>query len=289
MARSMTGFGSGEAELAGGRLSLELRSVNHRHLDLRLNLPVELSTIAFDVEQRLRAKLGRGRFDVTARVDGTSLASGLDRGRARAAFRALADLRDELAPGAELPLGLLGSVPELFRSAPAYDRDALLAAFDVASIAANADLTRRREVEGRALAGDMRTHLAVARDSCAAIAREAPTVVESHRQRLRERIRRLLDADVALDPGRLEQEIAIAADRCDVSEELARLSCHFDQLEAQLDKDGPIGRKIDFLLQEMSREANTVGSKSQSAVVAQAVVELRTAIERIREQAQNLE
>ncbi len=289
VARSMTGFGSGEAPLAGGQLSVEMRSVNHRFLDLRLHLPDELDGVQFSIEQRLRAGLGRGRFDVVVRLSGPPPADGVDRARARAAFRALGELRDELAPGSDLPLAVLGSIPEIFRFAPRYDAAVVLVAFDAASQAALAELTRMRDAEGGALASDLRAQLDRARASCSTIVSSGAANLEIQRQRLHERVRRLVDADVVLDPGRLEQEIAILADRCDVSEELARLGAHFDQLEGLLGGSGALGRKIDFLLQEMAREANTIGSKSQSAAVTREVVELKTAIERMREQAQNLE
>jgi uncharacterized protein YicC (UPF0701 family) len=309
----MTGFGSGEAPLAGGRLSIEVRSVNHRFLDLRLHLPDELAGVAFTIEQRLRGQLGRGRFDVQVRLAGPAPADAsgtreagptrspsevgnprsgtdcIDRERARAAFRALAELRDELAPGSELPLAVLGAIPEIFHFAPRYDDAAVLAAFDAASQAALAELTRMRDTEGGALAADIRVQLGRARASSSAIASASPANVTLQRERLQERVRRLLTSDVALDPGRLEQEVAILADRCDVSEELARLAAHCEQLDGLLGSEGALGRKIDFLLQEMAREANTIGSKSQSAAVAREVVELKTAIERMREQAQNLE
>ena len=289
MARSMTGYGSGEAPLGLGLLTVEIRAVNHRYVDLRLNLPDELAGLAFDFEQRIRPKLQRGRFDVAARLTTQAAPAAIDRDRAVAVYRALAELRDELAPGTELPLSVLASMPDLFRRTPSWSREALLASFDLAAAAALLALSHMRDIEGRALTEDMRHRLTEARQLRHAIVAELPSVVTAHRIKLSERIARLGELEVALDPARLELEVAIFADRSDVSEELGRLESHFNQLDTLFDGSDSVGRKVDFLLQEIMRETNTLGSKSQSASIAHAVVELKTAIERLREQAQNLE
>jgi len=285
----MTGYGAGEAPLGAGTLTVEIRSVNHRYVDLRLNFPEELERMAFDVERLLRPRLQRGRFDVSARVTQGSAPTTFDRERAIALYHDLAELRDELAPNTELPLTVLAAVPDLFRAAPCWDRETLLASFEVASMRALAAVAVMREAEGEALTADIRARLAEARALRQALLAEVPAAVDAHRTRLRERIGKLLDTDMGLDPSRLEVELAVFADRSDVSEELSRLESHFAQLDTLLSSNEPVGRKIDFLLQEFMREANTLGSKSQATAIAHAVVELKTAIERMREQAQNLE
>lgn len=287
----MTGFGVGEAPLGGGRIVVEARSVNHRFVEVRVNLPPELSTHAYLLEQHVRTRIARGRFDITARVMGSALPPAeLDADRARAAFEALAQLRDEVAPSAELPLSILAAVPDLFRvpELPATEpiRVALTAALDAALDAL--DLLRQRE--GAALARDLTTHITDARQIAAAIAQRTANVAKGYRERLRERVARLLSGtDVEPDPGRLEMELAMLADRSDVSEELARLGSHLDQLEGLLDVDQPIGRTMEFLLQELAREANTVASKSPDAALTQRAVDLKAAVERMREQVQNIE
>jgi uncharacterized protein (TIGR00255 family) len=285
----MTGYGAGSARLGGGTLSVEIRSVNHRHVDLRLDLPKELAPIAYEVEPSLRARLVRGRYDVTARLDGAATPPLLDRERARAAYRELAALRDELAPGTALSVAVLASLPELFRATPEWTRDELVRSFEEAANGALHALVAMRTHEGRHLADDVRTRLEEARTQRARIAEEVPLTVERERRRLSERIARLVEPGTSVDPGRLELEVVLFADRADVSEELARLASHFEQAERLLSSDDAVGKKLDFLLQEMVREANTIGSKSPSAPIAHAVVELKTAIERMREQAQNLE
>ncbi len=291
--RSMTGFGLGEVPLGSGKLGVEIRGVNHRFLDVRVRVPRELGELAGFVEQVAREKLTRGRYEVAMRVEGVSLgAPVLDRARARAAYRALCDLRDEVAPGSDVPLSLLGAMPDLFVSSVESEseiehvRAATRAAFD----AAVGSLDGMRAREGVALRDDLLRRLERVRQLAREIELRAPSVLEAHRRRLKERAERLravVETDV--DRTRLEQEIAMFAERCDVCEELTRLESHGEQLAALLGSDEAVGRRLDFLLQEMAREANTVGAKSPDAPTAHAVVEVKAEIERMREQVQNVE
>jgi uncharacterized protein (TIGR00255 family) len=287
----MTGFGLGEAPLGAGRLAIEIRGVNHRFLDVRVRVPRELGDLAPFVEQVAREKLSRGRYEVAVRVDGVGLgAPTLDRDRARAAYRALSELRDELAPGTEVPLTLLGSIPDLFVSSVEREiervREAARAAFDGAAVALDAMRAR----EGNALRGDLVKRLETVRRLARDVEKRAPDVVEAHRKRLRDRAERLRAAnDIEVDGARLEQEIAMFAERSDICEELTRLESHCGQFAALLSSDEAVGRRLDFLLQEMAREANTVGAKSPDAQIAHAVVEVKAEIERMREQVQNVE
>ncbi len=293
--RSMTGFGVGEARLdasgASGRLAIEIRGVNHRFLDLRVKGPSELPDVTSIVESLARERLVRGRFDITIRVEGAALgAVSLDRDRARSVFKALSGLRDELAPNAEVPLALLGSVPDLFVPVLEKHGDALAKALQTAFDLARASLDEMRLREGQSLADDLTRRLVTIRKTSATVATRAPLVVETYRKRLQERAERLRAAsDLDLDAGRLEQEVALYADRIDIAEELTRLEGHAVHFETLLQTEGAVGRRLDFLLQEMAREANTIGSKSQDLTVAHAVVELKAEIERMREQVQNAE
>jgi uncharacterized protein (TIGR00255 family) len=286
----MTGYGSGDAVLGRGRLVVEVRAVNHRFLEPRVRLPSVLGDHAAVVEDILRRRLGRGRVEAGARLEGTSAgAIELDRERAREAYRALSELRDELRPEEPVPLSLLATVPGLFveHGGPAAEevRAALSSATDVACAA----LDRMRVREGEALAVVLLTHVAEVRRAAAEVKLRCPEVVESHRVRLGERLARLLaDGTVEVDPARLEHEVALFADRSDVTEEVERLESHCDQFEELLAEDGPIGRKLDFLLQEMGREANTLGSKSSDVALVRLVVDLKAEIERLREQVQNV-
>jgi uncharacterized protein (TIGR00255 family) len=289
--RSMTGFGLGEAPVGSGKLAIEIRGVNHRFLDVRVRLPRELNDLTSFVEQVAREKLARGRYEVAVRVDGVALgAPVLDRDRARAAFQALTELRDEIAPGTDVPLSLLGTIPDLFVSSVERELDRLRAAARVAFDAAVVALDTMRTHEGGALREDLVKRLDRVRQLARSVEARAPEVIETHRKRLRERAERLRAAtELEVDPARLEQEIVLFAERSDVAEELTRLESHCAQFAALLATDEAVGRRLDFLLQELAREANTVGAKSPDAPIAHAIVEVKAEIERMREQVQNVE
>jgi uncharacterized protein (TIGR00255 family) len=295
--RSMTGFGVGEAPLApaavppAGKIIVEIRAVNHRYLDVRVRAPNQLPDLGTMAEAFSRARLNRGRFDVTVRAEGLALAEMvIDRERARSVYAALKAMRDELAPEAEVPLSLLGAVPDLFVPSVERQGDVLRSALSLAFDDAIASLDEMRLREGVALGDDLVRRLASVRKLSQSIGERSPLVIEVYRKRLKERADRLrVASDVEIDPGRLEQELALFADRIDVAEELTRLHSHTAHFEALLAAPGAVGRRLDFLLQEMAREANTIGSKSQDVAIAHAVVELKAEIERMREQVQNVE
>lgn len=285
----MTGFGAGEAPLGGGRLLLEARSLNHRFVEVRVAMPSELGTHAFFVEQRARQRARRGRYNVTVRMEGARPAVAIDEARARSAFAALSRLRDELAPGQELPLSLLGAVPELFRPAdtdPELVQRALAHAVDQALD----ELDAMRAREGAVLAQELGREIEAARRLLDELGALHAGAAERQQRRLRERIERLVrDTGVAPDAPRLETELAIAADRGEATEELVRIGSHLTQLEQLMQLDEPVGRRIEFLLQELGREANTIASKSADAGLSQRVIDLKALLERVREQVQNVE
>jgi len=286
----MTGYGVGDAPLGGGRVLVEMRAVNHRFLDVRARLPTELADHAGAVEDAARKCLERGRVELVARIEGDALAVPvLAMERARAAFRQLVALRDELQPGEHVPLSLLGSVPDLFsaHSLPEGDltRDALCSATERACIA----LRHMRVKEGLALREDLARRLDQVRTHVEALRLRCGDVVATYRRKLRERIDQLLrGAEVRLDPARIEHEVALFADRADIAEEITRLLSHTVQFVELLDDDGSIGRRLEFLLQEMTREANTIGAKSSDVPSSHIVVELKADLERMREQVQNV-
>jgi uncharacterized protein (TIGR00255 family) len=288
--RSMTGFGSGDFAALGGKVTVEIRAVNHRFLDVRTRMPRELLDLQPLVEHLAREKLGRGRFDVAVRLDGaSSSASVLDRARAKAVLAELRALRDDIAPGQDVPFWMIAQVPDVFVSPLARDyetlKQATLTAFERAVVALDEMRRTEGEILGRDLAGRLDRIGALVDD----VRAKSPGLVECHRKRLAERAERIRSSlEMAVDPGRLEQEIALFADRIDTTEELLRLTSHVAQFRALLGGDG-VGRKLDFLLQEMARETNTVGAKTPDAPVAHLVVELKAEISRMREQVQNVE
>jgi len=287
--RSMTGFGAGDAPIGGGQLSLELRALNHRFVDVRVRLPPELGDQASFVEQLVRERLERGRVDVSVRLSGAALPPArFSVDRARALHATLSGLKDELAPGSELTFSTLASFAPLLLE-PAADVEDVRRALTTALKRACEELGRMRATEGAELARELGERLAAARKLAQSIRERSGELVEHQRARLKERLERLLAGVAPLDATRLESEVALMADRADITEELARLDSHFQQFGALLGADGPVGRQLDFLLQEIARELNTTGAKSQDAPVAQLVVKTKVEVERMREQVQNVE
>lgn len=288
--RSMTGLGIGTAPLGDGSLRIEIRALNHRYQDVRLRLGPDLLEQSFFLEQIARKHLGRGRYDLAVRTEGLGSAGPqLSPERVRSVYEMLKQVRDEVAPESEIPLSTLFSFPQLFETAgpePEAVRTALSAAF----LAAVTELQKMRQVEGDTLASELRERIQKIQSLYRELQERAAELVQHHAERLRERISKLLAAShVSLHEDRLEQEIALVADKSDITEELVRLDSHFQQMESLFEEAEPVGRKFDFLLQEVGREVNTIGSKSQHAPVAHLVVAIKTEVERLREQIQNID
>ena len=286
--KSMTGFGAGEHAVAPrGKVHVELRALNHRFLEVRVRASRELADLVTHTELLARDRFSRGRIEIVVRGEGlASAAPVLDRERALQAWNQIVELRDAVAPNEPVPLSLLSVVPDLFTVSECTSdelREPLRAALDAAAT----DLDAMRSKEGAALERVLRGHLARVESLAADVLSHAPEALAAAQKRLRERIERL--AATEPDPARIAQEIAILADRSDVAEEIARLRSHAEQLAQLFSESAPVGRRIDFLLQEMTREANTIGSKSADVAIARTVVELKAEIERMREQAQNVE
>jgi len=287
----MTGFGFGDSAFAGGRISVEIRSGNQRFLDVRARLPAELSHFTMFTEQIVRERIRRGRVDLVVRSEGVSGAAAvLDRDRAKSALAALVELRDEMAPGADLPLSLLVAVPGLFAIAEP-DPDALRAAIRAAIERSVTSMDAMLHKEGAALAADLGGRAARVTELLHEVKERAELLPMLAKKRLEERLSRLTGgAEAPLDAGRLEAEVLVLADKSDVTEEVTRLASHIDQFEAALwEKDEPVGRKLDFLLQEMLREAHTVAAKAQDSKVSEKIVAFKVELERLREQVQNVE
>jgi len=287
----MTGFGVGRAPLGNGRIVVEVRSVNHRFLDVRVRAPRDLADLAMHLEQRARQRLRRGRYEVVVRAEGViTPPSAIDVQRAKSIYESLCFLRDRVAPGSDVPFSMLSAVPDIFVAENQDQHEAAQEAVGQALDQAFEASEGMRSQEGAALRKDLMARLAMLRKHTAIIGARRLEIVDCYRKRLQNRVHRLLSGlDLEVDPSRLEQEVVIAAERCDVEEEITRLDSHFGQFEKFGEIQDPVGRRLDFLLQEMAREINTIGSKSQDALVAHAVVEIKAEIERMREQVQNVE
>jgi uncharacterized protein (TIGR00255 family) len=291
MIRSMTGFGAARGASGAEELDVEIRSVNHKFCEVKVRAPRELGALEVEVARIVKDRLARGGIEVSLRRSGGSsgLAPRIDVPLAESYARAFRELQARLGvPGALALADVIGAEGVVRLEERSVDLDAAREAMRRAVGAALDALVEMRAREGEALARDLAGRLALLERSVARVEALAPQSVEHHRARLAERVQELTRG-VPLDPGRLEQEVALLADRTDVTEELTRLRSHVAQVRGLLDLGEPAGRKLDFLVQEMHREVNTIGSKSQSAEIAALVVVTKAEIERMREQVQNVE
>lgn len=296
MVRSMTGFGRGEVVADHVGVAVEARSVNSRHLDLAVRLPRALTGVEMDARRLAQSRLERGRIEITVTLTaGTGAASArveLDAPLARAYLEGARALGAELggAVAGDVTLEWLLERPGVLRLADGEGsdagadwplvREALARALD--------DLLARRAAEGERLEQALRgLHADLAR-AVETIAARAPQAATRREERLRERLRTLL-GEAGVDASRILAEAAIWADKSDVTEELARLRAHLAEFALLLDKGGPVGRPLDFLIQELNREVNTVGSKADDLELSQAALAAKATLEKMREQVQNLE
>ncbi|MDR5689522.1 MAG: YicC/YloC family endoribonuclease, partial [Armatimonadota bacterium] len=294
--RSMTGYGAAEPSADGGRWWVEVRSTNHRFLEVVVRLPRELGALEDRVRAAVAERVRRGRVEVLVRED-----SGLrpreavvDTELARRYADALERLRRELGLAEPVTLGALLALPEVVRLEEARpDPEATWEALHPVLQRALERLVDMRTKEGGRLAADLRERLARLESWVERVAQRAEELPRAYAQRLRQRVAELLrslEVDQPPDEARLALEVAAFADRCDVREELVRLRSHLEEARALLEgPDGSVGRKLEFLLQEMQREVNTVGSKAADLEVTRAVVEMKSELEAIREQVQNVE
>ena len=289
MIRSMTGFGAAEGVVGASRVSVELRTVNHRFFSPSIKLPSELSRWEPEVREALRRKIARGHVTVSARTERTSSASSIDEQRFATYVAMLRDLRDRHGLDGPIDVATVLRMPDVLAS---NDDGVEGTAAELIAIVESAleSLTRSRGEEGKRLATYLLERLAIVESALARIAARAPERVVAQRDRLRESVR-VLTEGMAADEQRIAQEIAILADRLDVQEELQRFASHNAAFRAALEQSGgePVGKRLGFLLQEMLREANTTGSKANDAAILQDVVTIKEELERIREQVENLE
>jgi uncharacterized protein (TIGR00255 family) len=288
----MTGFGAGRGESGGEAVSVELRAVNAKFCEVKARLPRELAPLETELVKTIKSRVHRGVVDAFVRRDGEGARGSTPRADlplAAAYAKALRELKDSLGLAGEATvqdLAALEGVISLGEVAP--DPEAAAAALQRALSVAIDALDGMRRREGEALARDLSARLDALEKGAQDVSRLAPQQVEGVRERLSTRIAELTRG-VPLDPGRLAQEVALFADRTDVSEELTRLASHLAQARGLIRSDAPAGRKLEFLVQELNREINTIGSKSQHAGIAATVVDLKAELERIREQVQNVE
>jgi len=292
MIKSMTGYGKGESLHEGGRFIVELRCVNHRYGEVTVKLPRALMQFENEIKKRVAERLVRGKIDVFIQVE-NAVALGVPTVNlplARGYLKAFNSIKDALGLEGEVKLSLIASQRDVVTVAA--EAEASLEEMPVELTVALDDALRRvdemRLFEGESLFADFRKRRDVLARLIGGVAARSPVVVAEYAERLKERIGLLL-AEAALPEERLALEVALLADKCDITEELVRLESHLRQFDETLSRNEPVGRKLDFLLQEINREVNTIGSKANDAQIAVLVVELKAELEKIREQVQNIE
>ena len=292
MTQSMTGFGAGRAAHGEEDVSVELKSVNHKFCEVKARLPRELAALEPAVVKLIKSRISRGAVDLSVKRASRS-ASGtvpvVDAALAREYRRAFAEIAAASGLADTTTVAQLASQNGVLRmEEPAVDAAAAGTALDAALLIALDALVQMRGVEGKSVAHDLKTRLDDIAMRVKRLATLAPQSVEAWQKQLTDRVTEL-SRGMAVDPQRLAQEVAIFAERTDVAEELTRLNSHIEQFKTLLASDEPAGRKLDFLVQEMHREVNTTGSKSQHADISVEIVALKAELERVREQVQNVE
>ena len=289
----MTGFGRGAAAGENFSVAVDLKTVNNRFLDVHLRLGSELSALEAPIKRRIGARLSRGRVDASITFERTGeVAYELNRPLIAGFITALRAMQQEFEIAGEPDINVLARLPGAMQPVRDGLDERMIAGVEQAVDGALEELEQMREREGEALAVEMSARLDEISQQVPIIEAAASTLVDNYRARLQKRIGELVAREgqvVELDQGRLAQEVAYLADRSDISEEIARLKSHLVQFRETLASDGETGKRLDFLLQELNREANTVLSKSTDLLVKDAGLTIKGAVEKLREQVQNVE
>ena len=289
----MTGFGRGAFSSEAFGVTVEIKTVNNRYLDIHLRLGQELSAIEMIVRKRVGARLSRGRVDLNINFDRTGAATyEVNRPLIAGYVQALREIKEELGLAGEIDVNSLARVPGALTAARDGFDEGNMAGVENALDQALDSLEQMRASEGAALAAEMRVRITKIEAEVPIIEAAAAGLADAYRQRLQKRVTELIargSQAIELDSGRLAQEVAYLADRSDISEELARLRSHLEQFRSSIDADGEVGKRLDFLLQELNREANTVLSKSTEIAIKDSALAIKAEVEKLREQVQNVE
>lgn len=287
----MTGYGRAEAVLYGSRLVVEIRSVNHRFTDLSIRLPRAFSSLEQEVKKNLQKNISRGSVSLVVTYNGGESPElpEIDFRTADHFYKLLASLRKRYKISESIKLEDVYRFSEIFKSKQsALPQSKAWGELQPCLKKAIGDFNRMRAKEGAVLSSDFRQNIANLKRAITDIEKTAPLRISQFRNKFIGRIKKIT-AGMAIDPQRLMQEASVYADKCDISEECVRFNSHMKAFEEYLKIPQPVGRRLDFLLQEMNREANTIGSKANDDKISQQVVQIKELLEKMREQAQNVE
>jgi uncharacterized protein (TIGR00255 family) len=289
----MTGFGRGTANGDGFEVSVEMKTVNNRFLDVVLKLGGELQTLEAPMKKLISNRLSRGRVDVNIQYDRTQeISYELNRPVISGYLNALNELKSEFNVGGDPDINVIARLPNIFSVKKDEAGSDFMLAVGNAVTAALDDLETMRASEGEMLKVELTERLSNIERLTGTIEQEAGNISDEYRQRLTKRITELLtktESQIELDQGRLAQEVAYLADRSDISEEIARLLTHIEHFRSIMEEEKEVGKRLDFLTQELNREANTITSKTNNMIVKENALQVKSEIEKIREQVQNVE
>jgi uncharacterized protein (TIGR00255 family) len=289
----MTGFGRAASAGDGYNITVELKTVNNRFLDVNLRLPSELQPLENEIKRSIGSRLTRGRVDVNLQYDrGDQIEFELNQPMIEGFLNAMKEMREKFSLSGEPDINVIARLPNVVSPKKAEPDAVFLKAIGTAVTSALDDLDKMRESEGGMLADELLSRLKEIEKRIPIIDSEAGTVIDEYRTRLTKRINDLLaksESQIDIDQGRLAQEIAYIAERADIAEELARLRAHIEHFRNIMNEDRDVGKRLDFLTQELNREANTIASKTNSILIKENALAIKNEIEKIREQVQNVE
>lgn len=291
MIRSMTGFGRATYEIDGRTYTVEIKSVNHKYNDINIRLPRFLNSIEDELRKQIQNSISRGKIDVFINFDNYSDKGyniKINRNLAKEYLTELKSLADETGVPFELSVIDVSKLPDILKMEEDGDEELIAGELKVALSEALKNFVDMRTKEGEKLAEDMKKRVDWIEVKVGEISKFSSTLVEEYIEKLETRVKELMKTDV-VDETRLAQEIVIYSDKCSIEEELTRLKSHISQFNDLLKGSSPIGKKFDFLVQEMNREVNTIGSKANCLEITNRVIDIKTEIENIREQIQNIE
>ena len=292
MLKSMTGFGRGEGETSLGRVSVESRSVNHRYCDISIKLPRRLAVFESRIREIVRSEVSRGKIDVAFRLDATGegkVQLTADLQLAQQYYQALETIRKHLKLRDKITLGILAGAKDLIAGKEEMeDVEPYWHEMEPILKQALRAMDHMKRSEGEVIGKDIQTRLKKITQETHVIREQFPSRLRGYQERFQERLLGLLSGS-EVDPARFQQEIAMLAERTDITEEMVRAESHLGQLAGLMEKGESAGRKLDFLLQEIHREINTASSKANDAEISQRAVEIKSELEKVREQVQNIE
>jgi len=288
----MTGFGRGEGETTLGKVFVESRSINHRYCDINIKLPRRLAPFENRIKEMVRSEVSRGRIDVSLKLDAAGegkVQLNADLHLADQYYKVLQTLKEKLRLQGDITLELLAGGKDIITAKEEME-DVEPYWQEIATILKQSlrEMDEMKRLEGESLAKDLQQRLEQIGQQLKGIKDQAPIRLNAYWNRLRERLQSFLEGN-ELDSTRFQQEVAFLAERIDITEEIVRAESHLNQLATLLLGRDPVGRKMDFLLQEIHREVNTISAKANDAEISQGVVEIKSELEKIREQVQNIE